>query len=640
MTAARQSPFRAAEAAFNRLNAEQQRIAAALFRRLSERTPGGRDIGHPTRADELAEIAGVTLAELAAVADLFRTPGCALLVPATPKPITADGVLDLSDPGLIHHWPRLAAWVEDEQELAQTYRLLEQNATLWHQGRMDLWGTLNLALARDWYERAHPTAAWARRYGGNFALVLKFLEASASGRSRVQHRRRRQNRRSRVIAIGVIAMAALLGVLSGIAVIAHNQARNRETAASQHMAEAKQQQQRALDLQRDAQNQQKIAADQQAQAQRAQQIAGDARDAAEAQLNETVTGLHDKLKVIGRLDLLDSIAQRAQAYFDAHPPGPTEWNSLHSQGVALDNRGDVLFAQGNLAGALTTARAALAIGARLTVHDPDNTDWQAELAARQRALGLMLKAQGDHAGATAAFQQERTLALALVARAPDNAKARDALAEADKNDGDMHLLSGDLAGALASFQEELRISERLVAADPADARWQRDLAVAHDKIGEVLQDQGELTGALAAFQHFRAISERLATLDPADVNRQRDLAIAHEKVGTVLQTQGDLPGALQEFEQYRTIIARLTMLDPGNAGWKRDLALSHQWVGHVLDGQGDLPGALEAYHQAEAIQQRLVNQDTTNADWHADLAYSQSRIAEIAAKGATPAGLP
>ena len=210
-----------ANEAFDRLDARQEAIAETLFRRLSERAPGARDIRRPTLAAEVAELAAATLPELAVVADVFRAPGCSFVVPAWPTPLDENTMLDITHEALIRQWDRLRAWADDEAQSAEQYRFLEHNAALWKQGRMALWGTPNLEMALDWRARERPTARWASRYGRDFPLAMAFLDASASRRAVEEEAQRKQRQRQvrhlrRVAAASVATALLFAGALGGV----------------------------------------------------------------------------------------------------------------------------------------------------------------------------------------------------------------------------------------------------------------------------------------------------------------------------------------------------------------------------------------------------------------------------------------
>ncbi len=201
-----------ANEAFDRLSERQQSIAETLFRRLTERASGSRDIRHPTSAGEVAELASATLAELTEVVDVFRAPGCSFVVPPWPHTLDSETILDITHEALIRQWDRLRAWAEEEAESADRYRFLERNAQLWEQGHMALWGTPHLETALEWRERVKPTELWAGRYGGNFVLAMQFLDASAQARAAEEQAQREQRQRQvrRLRRVTMASMAAAL----------------------------------------------------------------------------------------------------------------------------------------------------------------------------------------------------------------------------------------------------------------------------------------------------------------------------------------------------------------------------------------------------------------------------------------------
>src|SRR5207249_2627194 len=96
-----------ADAAYEAIDPEGQRITEVLFRRLSERTTAGRDIRRPTRMEEVARVAEVTPEAVRAVVDVFRDPDRCFLTPPWPREIRPDDTLDISHESLIRHWGRL-----------------------------------------------------------------------------------------------------------------------------------------------------------------------------------------------------------------------------------------------------------------------------------------------------------------------------------------------------------------------------------------------------------------------------------------------------------------------------------------------------------------------------------------------------
>ena len=291
--------------------------------------------------------------------------------------------------------------------------------------------------------------------------------------------------------------------------------------------------------------------------------------------------------------------------------------------------GEALVTQGDLAGAQRAYRASLEIAQRLAASNPDNAGWQRDLSVSHRQVGEVLVAQGDLAGALRAYRAAQEIAERLAALEPGNAERQRDLAGGRNMVGDVLVAQGDLAGAQRAYRASMEIAERLAAADPGNAGWQLGLSANHDNEGKMLVAQGDLAGALRAYRVSLAIRERLAALDPGNAGWQRALTVGHGQVGEVLVDQGDLAGALRAYRASLEIAERLAALAPGNTRWQRDLSVSHSKVGKVLVAQGNLAGAQRAYRATQEIAERLAALEPGNAGWQHDLSVSHIMVGDV-----------
>ena len=205
-----------AEKAFEELSGPERRIAEIMFRRLTNEGTGLRDTRRLASVDEVARVAGVTPTEVDRVVEAFRRPGREFLTVsmltsgAMPANQSASGdaaasqmppetILDISHESLIRHWGRLTGWVEEEAKAADNYRRLLYTAQMCKAGKAALWGSPDLDVALEWTTRERPNPAWAERYGGDFELTMRFLEASEAKRQEVlaTSQREAQSRRQR-----------------------------------------------------------------------------------------------------------------------------------------------------------------------------------------------------------------------------------------------------------------------------------------------------------------------------------------------------------------------------------------------------------------------------------------------------------
>jgi tetratricopeptide (TPR) repeat protein len=243
--------------------------------------------------------------------------------------------------------------------------------------------------------------------------------------------------------------------------------------------------------------------------------------------------------------------------------------------------------------------------------------------------GNMLQAQGDLAGAQAAFQRALEICQPFAAADPSNAQWQRDLSISHEKVGDILQAQGDLGGALAAFNESLRLIKPLTEADPANTLWQRHISISHLKVGDILEAQGDLDGAQAAFQRSLEIIEELTDADPSNTKWQRDLSVSHNKVGNILEAQGDLNGAQAAFQRGLEIRQRLASADSSNAQWQRDLSFSLTKIAQICERNGNRDEALGLAERSLKIDERLSALDPTNVMWRKDVAMSRRLVARL-----------
>jgi adenylate cyclase len=166
-----------------------------LFCLMIEGDSAERGIRRLARVSEVMAVSHRRLDEVAAIADHFRGPGRSLVMPPIDQQLRPETVLDISHETLIRQWQALTDWVRAEVASAEQYRETERRARRWFVDEADLWDATDLDLAMAWRERERPSAAWAARYGGDFNLAMRFLDASRARREAIDAERREHERR-------------------------------------------------------------------------------------------------------------------------------------------------------------------------------------------------------------------------------------------------------------------------------------------------------------------------------------------------------------------------------------------------------------------------------------------------------------
>jgi len=231
-----------ANEAYDELDEEQKRICEIMFQAITEKRGENFGVRRPTRLNEIASIADVSEADVAAVIEKFREPGRSLLTPAYGIELGSKSMIDISHESLMRIWVRLKNWVDDESEAVQMYLRLAEAAGQYQVGKAGLWRPPDLQLALNWQAKHKPTLVWGQRYHPAFERTLIFLEYSRKEFETEQRikelEQKRKLQRARVIAI-------VFGTLAGLALIAFVYAFVQQTEAKKQEQNAKVQQKAA-----------------------------------------------------------------------------------------------------------------------------------------------------------------------------------------------------------------------------------------------------------------------------------------------------------------------------------------------------------------------------------------------------------
>jgi len=409
--------------------------------------------------------------------------------------------------------------------------------------------------------------------------------------------------RKQLIVVGILLILAVAAAFfgwfeNGRANAARDTALAARSEADRQRREALAQKTEAERQRGEAQKQQVAAEAARTSAQQSRNNAVAAKRDADELINFMQYDLSDRLKTVGRLDMMDAINGRIRKYHKDHPPEAGDANALREQTVSLGQRGDILRDEGKLEPALKSYREGLAIFEELARQEPGNAGLQRDLSVTYNKVGDVQSAQGDLAGALKSYRESLVIREKLANQEPGNAGLQRDLSVTYNKVGDVQSAQGDLAGALKSSRESLAIFEKLANQEPGNAGLQRDLSVTYNKVGDVQSAQSDLADALKSYRESLAIREKLAKQEPRNAGLQRDLSVSYNKVGDVQSAQGDLAGALKSYRESLAIFEKLAKQDPGNAGWQADLAFSYWRTGTML-GRSDAQSKKDARTMVE-----------------------------------------
>jgi DNA-binding SARP family transcriptional activator len=204
---------RLAEEAFGRLDGDGQAVAKRILLRLAAPGEG---------ADMVRRRAPLSEFDLDRDADASR----AMVVLTDARLVTvAEGTAEVAHEALLHEWPRLRTWLEDDAEGRKLHRQVTQSSHTWDEGGRD---------AADLYRGARLTAAleWAEPHEADLNdLEREFLRASRTASEGEAVRARRTNRRLRGLLAGVALLLAASLVIGDLALTQRDRATHALTLA-------------------------------------------------------------------------------------------------------------------------------------------------------------------------------------------------------------------------------------------------------------------------------------------------------------------------------------------------------------------------------------------------------------------------
>jgi tetratricopeptide (TPR) repeat protein len=305
-----------------------------------------------------------------------------------------------------------------------------------------------------------------------------------------------------------------------------------------------------------------------------------------------VGDLRTKLEKVGRLDILDDVAERALSYAGSLQPEVMSVPELVRNAKALNQLGQVRVGQGKTPEALALFLKSLQFAQEAVKRDARDPQAQMVIGATHFWIGETLRLQGK------------------------------------------------TSEALRSMQEYMKAGDALVSIDPHKREHQLERAYGHSGVASIMEGENRLREALTHYVVSMEIKARLARQDPTDINAKAELARAHNKVGNVLYLLGDLRRARESFEQELAVCRELVKREPDNKEWATRQAVSLAYLAQVLNATGRSAEAYALWQEELAIERDLIARDPENVFWLRNSAVTTRRLASVlSTSGDTKAAL-
>jgi len=332
-----------------------------------------------------------------------------------------------------------------------------------------------------------------------------------------------------------------------------------------------------------------------------------------------LTDLRARLEPVGRLEIFDSVGQRALTYYSRQDLESLDADALGRRARALHLVGEVRELRGNSEQALEAFAQAQRTTAELLAREPDDPQQIFDHAQSVYWVAYIAWQRNDLEQAEHGFREYDRLAAQLVAIDPAREDWLVERASSQTNLGALMQKMGRRPEATNHFEQALAMSRQLADAAPADRERQWALAQAHAWLGDSLQDAWQFNDAAAQRMQELAVYEAMLVADPRDAKAREGKSVSLAMIAELQLLDGQPQLADRTARASHETIVLLAGEDPENQLWREMVASITNKRVEALMLDGRWQEAEQLNRQALALATALVATDPSVASWRTDV---------------------
>nr|WP_255575830.1 helix-turn-helix domain-containing protein [Duganella violaceicalia] len=305
-------------------------------------------------------------------------------------------------------------------------------------------------------------------------------------------------------------------------------------------------------------------------ARQAQSLAELHRTEAEDLMGYMLGEFVDKLRPLGKLDLLDSVSNRALSYLSDKSKANNSEAALTQRAKSLQLISEVKISRADPIGANTAL-----LGARDILHQqlrarPADTVLLKSLGENAFWLGQIHFDSKEWSKAQQYFDEYREYSDHLAATAPDNPDSWIEQSYAHNSLGTLALQRSDVQRAAKEFTISVALKTRAREKSPSDKALSADLADSLSWLASSQLQLGQLNKAESLYARELALLQALRDANPGDKLWLKTLASAWLHQAEVKLAVGDIAATRADLSSAQELLRTLVAADPSNRTWQRD----------------------------------------------------------------------
>ncbi|TXK83035.1 winged helix-turn-helix domain-containing protein [Rheinheimera tangshanensis] len=306
------------------------------------------------------------------------------------------------------------------------------------------------------------------------------------------------------------------------------------------------------------------------------------RLAAESLLGFMVGDFADKLRSIGRMDLLDGISNKALEYFsdfsDANNDQYLSTQARLQHGQTLEAMGEVAYSRNKIDEAKTALLAARDKLAPVLKEQPDNLELLKTLGANAFWLGQIHYDANNWLAAKPELELYYSYSQAMYKIAPDSVDALMELSYATNSLGSLAMKLQEFEQATAFFDESLNLKLLAKAKDPTNTALIADIADTRSWLASAALAKGDIHKAIAVHLQIQTEFERMNSAFKSDAYLLDKVFNSYFNLASIYHYQGLSKQAFEQAYQAHALLGLAVAQDPNNKRWYGELFHLKVWL--------------------------------------------------------------